>query len=79
MYKDLNKKLNYERNHNFCFKLDICDIFSQNCVLELFNNPSTIRVLSPSIDKYLGSSALVLFHVNSKSDEFGFLKFEPVN
>lgn len=49
-------------------------MFSQNVLLELFINSSTICVLSPSNTKYLGSSALVLFHVTDKSDEFGSLK-----
>lgn len=46
----------------------------QKFTLELYNNPLIIQVLSPSNDKYLGSSALVLFHSKFKSCEFGSLK-----
>lgn len=51
-------------------------IFFQKFTLELYNNPSTIFVLSPSNDKYLGLSTLVLFHSKFKSCEFGFLKLK---
>jgi len=51
-------------------------MFSQKRILELFNNPITMRVSSPSNDKYFGSSALVFLHSNFKSCELGFLKFK---
>jgi len=53
-------------------------MFSQNCTLEIFITPSTISVLSPSIDKYLGWFTLVLFHTTFESDEFGFLKSNQI-
>jgi len=67
------------KNHSFCFKSIISNMFSQKCVLETFIRPSTMRVLSPSIDKYLGLSTFVLFHTMFKSDEFGFLKLKKKN
>lgn len=51
-----------------------CDKFCQNCILELHDDPLTIAVLSPFIDKYFGTSVLVLFQTKLKSDEFGLLK-----
>lgn len=55
-------------------------MFFQKFILELFINSSTIHVLSPLNDKYLGSSVLVLFHVTHKLGEFGFLKLKfPFN
>lgn len=62
------------KNHSFCLRDAIFDKLFQNVVLELFSKSSTMCVLSPSNDKYLGASILVLFHVKFKSDEFGFLK-----
>lgn len=54
-------------NYNCCLNQTVSDIFSQKCTLELFNNPLTMCVLSPSNNKYFGSSALVLFHSKLKS------------
>jgi len=62
------------KNYSFCFNRTISDIFSQNALLGLLINPSTIHVLSPSNDKYLGAFTLVRFHAILKFDEFGFLK-----
>jgi len=62
------------KNHSFCFNRIISNIFSQKWTLETFIRPSTMRVLSPSIDRYLGLSTFVLFHTTFESDEFGFLK-----
>lgn len=52
----------------------VSKISFQKFTLELYSNPSTIHVSSPSNDKYLGLLALVLFHSKFKSSEFGFLK-----
>jgi len=64
---DLLKTIEKMYNYNFCLNQTVSDIFSQKCTLELFNNPLTMCVLSPSNNKYFGSSALVLFHLKLKS------------
>jgi len=46
--------------------------------LLLFINPSAIRVLSPSIDRYFGSLALELIHLKLKSNELGSLKSNQI-
>lgn len=54
-------------------------MLSQKFTLDLYNNSSTIYVLSPSIDKYFAQSVLVLRHSKFKSGEFGFLKSDKLN